>query len=335
MAAIIKRIDESARSSAASPVITGDTVEENGDEGEGSTVQALADTDWDSLLHRIKSGKCTPFIGPEVCREIVPPDSEIAQMWAAEHAYPLEDVENMPRVAQFLAVKRDPAFPVDEMARQLEQIEAQPDFEDPEEPHRFLASLPLPIYITTNYDNFMMQALEHQGQDATREVCRWNKYVKDVPSVFDVDSKVKVSQTNRVVYHLFGHTEIPESMVLTDDNYLDFLVNISRDQSIIPSQIEKSMVQTSLLFIGYRLNDIGFRVLFRGLIHALERSLRRTSVAVQLRPEQPGIGDITEAQVRSYLEEYLSRDDVRVYWGDSFDFISELRRRWEEFNDRN
>jgi hypothetical protein len=334
VATIIKKVDESAHSPVISTGVSGQTMETAGDEGEGSTIQALDDRDWDSLLYRIKAGKCTPFIGPEVCREIFPPDSEIARTWATKHVYPLDDIENMPRVAQFLAVKRDPAFPADEMVRQLAGIEAQPDFGDPNEPHSFLAGLPLPIYITTNYDNFMMQALKHHSQNATREVCRWNKYVKDVPSVFDVDSKVKVSQTSRVVYHLFGHTELSESMVLTEDDYLDFLVNISRNQSIIPAQIEKSVVQTSLLFIGYRLSDIRFRVLFRGLIASLERSLRRTSVAVQLRPEPPDTADITESQVREYLQEYLSRDDVRVYWGDSFEFIRELKGRWEEFNDR-
>jgi hypothetical protein len=86
------------------------------------------------------------------------------------------------------------------------------------------------------------------------------------------------------------------------------------------------------LFIGYQLTDLRFRVLFRGLITSLERSLRRASIAVQLNPEPPGIEGLTAADVRAYVEEYLARDEVRVYWGDSFEFIRELRRRWESFN---
>lgn len=309
---------------------TGETVEAA---EAGATIQTLDDRDWDSLLYRIRAGKCTPFIGPEVCQRIVLPDGEIAQTWAEEHAYPLGDSQNMPRVAQFLAIKRDPAFPADEVVRYLEEIESLPDFDDSDEPHSFLASLPLPIYITTNYDDFMTQALNYHSRPANREVCRWNKYVKDIPSVFDADSKVDVSKTNPVVYHIFGHTEVPESMVLTEDDYLDFLVNISRSQTVIPRQIEKALVRTSLLFIGFQLSDLKFRVLFRGLIASLERTLRRTSVAVQLTPEPPDINGVTPAQVRNYWEEYLARDDVRVYWGDSFDFIKELRKRWEAFSD--
>jgi hypothetical protein len=296
-----------------------------------AAIQTLDDRDWDNLLYRIKSGKCTPFIGPELLQKIVPTETELALAWAMEHAYPLNDPYNMPRVAQFLAVRRDPAFPADEVARNLAQIKIRPNFDDPDEPHNFLASLPLPVYITTNYDNFMIQALQHRSRNAYQEMCRWNRYIQDVPSIFDPGSTVTVSNTNPVVYHLFGHVQIPESLVLTEDDYLDFLVNISRGQDIIPRQIEKALVTTSLLFIGYQLSDFKFRILFRGLVASLERSLRRTSIAVQLNPEPPSLQGITQAQVRQYVEGYLSRDDVRVYWGDSFEFIKELRARWEDF----
>jgi hypothetical protein len=141
-----------------------------------------------------------------------------------------------------------------------------------------------------------------------------------------------MSPANPVVYHRFCHADIPESLVVTEDDYLDFLVSISRNQTIIPRQIERALVGTSLLFIGYQLTDLRFRVLFRGLITSLERSLRRSSIAVQLNPEPPALEGVTAADVRDYVEEYLARDEVRVYWGDSFEFIQELRRRWERFN---
>jgi hypothetical protein len=122
---------------------------------------------------------------------------------------------------------------------------------------------------------------------------------------------------------------------LTEDEYLDFLVNISRDQNIIPRRIQKALVNTSLLFIGYELTDWRFRVLFRGLIASLERSLRRTRVAIQLAPESSEIAGVTADHVRWYFEDYLAKDDVRIYWGSSLDFIKELHERWTDFNERN
>jgi hypothetical protein len=180
----------------------------------------------------------------------------------------------------------------------------------------------------------MSQALKNRSRNVSREICRWNRYVQSFPSIFDAGSPANMSAANPVVYHLFGHADIPESMVVTEDDYLDFLVNISRNQALIPNQIGRALVGTSLLFIGYQLTDIRFRILFRGLITSLERSLRRASIAVQINPDPPEGAGITTADVRAYVEEYLVRDEVRVYWGDSFEFIKELRRRWEKFNGR-
>jgi hypothetical protein len=303
--------------------------------GRGSAIQTLDDRDWDNLLRRIKDGNCTPFLGPGLSTGLLPSDPEIAQAWAVEHHYPLRDNDNLPRVAQFLAITRDPAFPAEDIARRWQNLKTRPNFRDAAEAHTFLAGLPLPLYITTNYDDFMFQALNYRLRPATRELCRWNAYVRDQPSIFDPGSTAEISPANPLVYHLFGYAQLPESMVLTEDEYLDFLVNISRDQNIIPRRIQKALVNTSLLFIGYELTDWRFRVLFRGLIASLERSLRRTRVAIQLAPEPPEVTGITADHVRWYFEDYLAKDDVRIYWGSSLDFIKELQQRWTDFNERN
>jgi len=297
-------------------------------------MNTLEDRDWDSLLRRIKDGNCTPFLGAGACAGFIPLGSEIAQGWAQEHGYPLSDPWDLARVAQFLAIKRDPMFPKDEIVSCFRTV-GLPDFDAPGEPHGVLADLPLPIYITTNYDDFMTQALRSRHRNPSRELCRWNSLVRDRPSVFDPGSSVEVSVANPVVFHLHGYTEVPESLVLTEDDYLDFLVSISRDLEIIPRRIEKALASTSLLFIGYRLADWNFRVLFRGLIGSLERSLGRIRVAVQLAPEPPDTGGITQEQVQQYLEDYLAQDDVRVYWGKASDFVQELWKHWEAFNEGN
>lgn len=301
----------------------------------GAALQTLDDRDWDNLLRRIKDGNCTPFLGPGLGTDLLPSDREMAQAWAAEHRYPLVDADNLPRVAQYLAITRDAAFPAEDIARRWQTPKTRPNFREATEPHSFLAGLPLSLYITTNYDDFLFQALNYRLRKATRELCRWNNYVRDLSSVFDPGSTAEISPASPVVYHLFGHAQLPESMVLTEDEYLDFLVNISRDQNIIPRRIQKALVNTSLLFIGYELTDWRFRVLFRGLIASLERSLRRTRVAIQLAPQPPDNSGITADHVRWYFEDYLAKDDVRIYWGSSLDFIKELHQRWTEFNERN
>ena len=65
---------------------------------------ALEENDWNTLLRRIKVGKCTPFLGAGACAGTLPLGSMIAQDWAKKHGYPLEDCKDLVRVAQFLAV---------------------------------------------------------------------------------------------------------------------------------------------------------------------------------------------------------------------------------------
>jgi len=289
----------------------------------------LEERDWYLLLRRIKDGKCTPFLGAGVCSRVLPLGSEIARKWAQEYHYPLKDTRDLARVAQFLAVNFDPMFPKEEILQLFENA-TPPDFAAPDEPHRVLADLPLPIYMTTNYDDFMVQALKSRNKDPVREVCRWNKYIREQSSVFDRGFRPTVA--NPVVFHLHGHNEVPESLVLTEDDYLDFLVNISRDPELLPPRIQEALTGASLLFIGYRLADWSFRVLFRGLVASMERSLRRISVTVQLLPVPSDASESMRQQVAKYLGDYFNKMDVRVYWGTAREFSAELRKRWEEFS---
>jgi hypothetical protein len=182
--------------------------------------------------------------------------------------------------------------------------------------------------MTTNYDDHMVRALAARGKDPRRELCRWNTLLKKRSSVFDSGSGFRPTPANPVVFHLHGHNEVPESLVLTEDDYLDFLVNISRQQDLLPPRIQEALTGASLLFVGYRLADWDFRVLFRGLVTSMEGSLRRISVAVQLPPEAQ---ERENQAAQSYLTDYFADIKVRVYWGTGREFAAELRERWRSF----
>jgi hypothetical protein len=292
----------------------------------------LQDRDWNLLLRRIKAGKCTPFLGAGACFGVLPLGGKIAQDWAQEFGYPLEDHRDLSRVAQYLAVQFDPMFPKEEILKYFMGV-TPPDFTEPNEPHGVLANLPLPVYITTNYDDFMVKALKSHTKDPKRELCRWNELVRDYPSIFDSAAAFEPTPADPVVYHLHGHTEVPESMVLTDDDYLDFLVSISRKEALLPHQIQRAITGSSLLFIGYSLADWSFRVLYRGLVSATEKSLRRISVTVQLPPTSGGSQDKADS-IENYLSQYFGKTDMKVAWCTAREFCAELRQRWDDFSPR-
>ena len=293
--------------------------------GTGSTLGAsVTDDDWDTLLERIAEDKCTPFLGAGASAGRLPLGRHIAEQWADQYGYPLEDRHDLIRVAQFLATQRDAMFPKSRVKAFFADVEP-PDFDEPSEPHGVLADLPISVYLTTNYDDFMVQALRARNRDPAQEFCRWTSRpsVRRLPSVFDRPDGFRPTVANPLVFHLHGRVDVPESLVLTEDDYVDFLVNVAQKPEVIPPRIQEALADSSLLFVGYSLADWNFRVLYRGLVELTDPSGRYGSVTVQL----PPASEVAAPQAEQYLDSYFRKKQVSVYWGDAQSFTVELRRR--------
>ena len=250
-------------------------------------------------------------------------------IWPRQTAYPFSDPSDLLRVAQFIAVKYDQRRAKSQTLSRLKnagppKYANPPDFAGADEPHGVLASLGLPVYITTNYDDFVVRALAANEKEPRREVCRWHPGLKKIPSVFEIEPGYKPSPANPLVFHLHGYDKEADSLVLTEDDYLKFLTNIARDPNLIPPRIQEAISASTLLFIGYRLADWNFRVLFQ----MLRPDPEYISIAVLL---PPGPNEPSPAEAQKYLEEYYAALKLRLFWGTAREFAGELRRRWTAF----
>ena len=306
---------------------------------------------------------------------------ELAYYWAESIHYPLSDRYRIARVAQFQALTKenptqakkdylrflkDTLLTVAEKVAQIEddpegvalvshlrrehnrsfaQIVRELDFPrfpaGKEDPLRLLARLPLKIYVTTSYHNFIEQALIAQDKQPRSRLCFWNMQPKSVKPEHRPVEGYEPDNDNPVVYHLLGMEQYPPSLVLTEDDYLDFLWKMAEDlpgsshsaERIIPPYLEAELHSSSLLLLGYRLQDWDFRVLFRGLLNALPdvRKTRPKSVAVQIDlKEQPLVEDHEKAKL--YLRSYFKEASFDVEFGDSDDFVLQLWREWQGLN---
>ncbi|HEU0013680.1 MAG TPA: SIR2 family protein [Longimicrobium sp.] len=301
------------------------------------------EADWEGLLYAIRHKQCTPFLGAGACAGVLPLGRDIARRWAREYHYPFPDDENLIRVAQYVAVQAGPMTPkfkiIDEFAGR-----GPPDFGDENEPHRVVADLNLPVYITTNYDDFMVRAIQSSTslrepsgavirKAPRRDHCRW--YLARRREAAQTDAAQEPSTREPLVFHLHGCLDRRESMVLTEDDYLDFLMNISEAQDLIPPRIEQAFADSALLFMGYSLEDLNFKVLFRKLAAYMQRNRGARHVSVQLAPRP---GETADEQLeraekqKQYLERHFDLQKVKVYWGTCQDFAADLRTRWERFN---
>lgn len=297
----------------------------------------VTDLPWKDLFKRVDRGECTPFIGAGASAGTLPLAAGLARELVAEderdtrNRCPLPDHADLARVCQYLAVThKDANFPKDRIAERITNL-GRPDFGKVGEPHATLAQLPLPVYLTTNYDDFMITALRRRVAGARREVARWRKsLLNEEDSAFDAG--YTPTPQDPVVFHLHGHTGIPRTMVATEDDYVDFLVNISKDlansptgpgmRAILPLRIRRAITNHMLLFVGYGLADINFRVVLRGLVGSLERSERVVSMAIQY-------SEGTAQDLEEYLEEYFQWSlDLQIFWGSATDFATELSTQW-------
>lgn len=281
-----------------------------------SMTTSLDDPSWDTLIERIQGKRCTPFLGAGVSPQ--PLAADIAQRWATQYRYPLPDSTDLARVTQYVAVTLGDSMVPKERLLDLFRQTQPPDFKEMSEPHGLLADLPFELYITTNYDDFLVRALVSRNRNPHRVVCCWNSSIE--PSIPEPPTTA-----GPWVFHLHGSDDDPQSIVLTEDDYVDFLVQM-QDREVLPHYVEKALNNTQLLFMGYSLTDWTFRVLYRGVVLSRPNSQQRTHVAVQL-PRG-------EAAAEEYLNKYFGDMKVRVFWGTAKEFVSELRERWEAHRER-
>jgi hypothetical protein len=137
-------------------------------------------------------------------------------------------------------------------------------------------------------------------------------------SIFRQNSTYSPKKDNPLIYHLFGLETHPSSMVFTENNYLDYLVRISQQKKLIPPVVAQTLVDSSLLLLGYRIHDWDFRTLFRGLISDRRNSRREISIAIQLESDE------YSKEAQAYLESYFGGLEFKVYWGSAQSFLSEL-----------
>ena len=54
--------------------------------------------------------------------------------------------------------------------------------------------------------------------------------------------------------------------MLTEDDYFDYLIGSTRNAELRPSVVKAALARSSLLFLGFRLEEWDFRVLFRSIL---------------------------------------------------------------------
>ena len=289
--------------------------------------------DWDRLVEQIRDGDCTPFLGAGACSGVLPTGADLGRSWADQYGYPFSNESHLHEVMQYATIiEEDPVTVKRRITRELSEM-GEPDYTDPAEPHALLAGFPIKVFLTTNYDDFMTRALERERKQPVTAVCPWYRGAEadldtSLPAGYEPDSR------NPLVYHLHGSFRSSASLVLAEQDYVEFLINLAKDlgedaRRVVPVQILPALTRQPLLFIGYSLRDWSFRMLFHGFVAAVADVQRRRHVSVQLAPGAEARDHDARRRAEDYLTRYLAKLNISVYWGSANEFCTELGRRLE------
>ncbi|HRI71518.1 MAG TPA: SIR2 family protein [Polyangium sp.] len=287
----------------------------------------------DKVVGWIEDRKIVPILGPGLLARVHGDVRQTARQLAQDHAFPLaqHDCTDLPRVLQYLSVKdsRDDLvrFYRGQIIRDLieqhkgwlpEDARKKKDLNELLElvgdklrddghvdPYSILAELPAAVYVTTNFDSLLENALRARKKTPREVLSRW-RYQEDKLAAPDKSGK-EATLDEPLVYHPFGtFAGVPEGWVLTEDNYFDYLIKMSAKEAI-PDRVASVLLRYPLLFLGFRLTDWEFRVLFRLMMSypdAQKRLTRNRHVAIQLDPDAQTMVDVEKS--KAYLAKYCN-----------------------------
>lgn len=327
---------------------------------------------WEALVSDIENDQCVPVLGPGLVESALGSRRDMAKDWAERYEFPLapRNRDDLAQVAQYLTYRQSKNLAINELRRllvvhvrtnyrsELEEIGAklgqdlltQPINKglcnelilrigqelrrrDPQDVHRLLAQLPVRVYITANRDNLLRDALQEAGRAPRVLLCNWIvKNETPVPIGPGLPDGWEPTAQEPLIFHVFGNLDYPQSLVLTEDDYFDFLIAVTRNEVLnkvsIPGAVINALASSGLLLLGFQADDWDFRVLFRGVLRQPGSPLGDmcTRVAVQMSPTEGQIIDPDRAG--KYLQSYFQNAGrLSTFWGTAEEFMRTLHER--------
>ena len=260
----------------------------------GHVVEQIADV--------VRNGQCILFLGaavhapPPADSRYLYPEAQrpplgsalsrsLAEACELGKRFPHEDSANLQRVALFFEIERSRPQLV-EAIRNAVQVGKEPS-----PVVRALAQFDFPRVITTNYDQLFEDALRLAGKHPRVSVY--------TPKLEPTSDPPNPTAENPIVYKIHGDIDQPETIVVTDEDYIQFLLRMSNKEPYdpIPLKLKADLTERKTLFVGYSLLDYNLRLLFKALRWGIDPANTPDMYSVDRSPD-PLIFDVWQDQRR-------------------------------------
>src|SRR5829696_6307319 len=190
------------------------------------------------LQKAIKGYSFNPLIGERACafedkdgNPWPPLESTVTKEWIKEYYYSFEySFFHVIRVSLFLGIKpHNELFAKMELSKKLSIVYHPNSLHEPHQniQHAVLTHLNLLAYLTTNFDDeFMENSLRSRWKTHNRKYCKSNPaiYEFDEESFLSDNKGYQPTKSETLECHLHHHDDMPHSMVLTEPDYIEFIM---------------------------------------------------------------------------------------------------------------
>jgi hypothetical protein len=209
----------------------------------------------------------------------------LAEQCGFAERFPREDPTDLRRVALAYEIESSRARLVETIAGAV-QAGRQPS-----PMVEALARMDFPLVITTNFDGLFERALRAAGKEP-----RVSVYSPEPEPTTEFEDE---SIDRPVIYKLHGDVAHPESIVVTDEDYIQFVLRMTDKEPYdpIPLSLKHYLKRWTTLFIGYSLLDYNLRLLFKTLRWRIDPARIPETYSVDHSPD-PLILDVWQSQRR-------------------------------------
>jgi hypothetical protein len=282
----------------------------------------MYDRHWNTLVHGVRYGECILVLGPEipvgtVGAPVGAAANSFAEKLTGALAADLGETDGGTTLAAVAQQYEDTkGFGASTLRALAARFYTTSGFV-PSDVHAALAELPFSLILTTCQDELMASALQTAGKNPIVRRYNFRGNGRDNPE-FPLQS----SPQTPLVYHLFGDAQEPGSLVLSENDLLDFLIAVVSDRPPLPSSLRRTLRGGQhFLFIGFGITQWYLRVLLKVLMRSLEFDRNGSNIATE---RLLGLSEVDREQTILF---YRRGTPIELEDADIDTFLTELKAR--------
>ncbi len=277
---------------------------------------------WSSLVASMQAGRCVLVLGSDVLanpegRNAGGSPKGVRDVFCEDLAKQLQEegqaVGEMTLFAVAQQYDDSPAFSGVNLKNLAASFFRDPGYA-PGPPHRALAELPFGLVLTTAHDSLLEKAYRDRGVLVSRYWYHYRGEPRDNREIIE-----RISPEAPILYHLFGATDVPDSLVLTENDLLDFVIHVVSSRPKIPDSLRSVLRNKTFLFFGFGIKHWYIRVLLKILVRSLE--LSGGSIALE------SLGGLDDRERQQTVLFYKRGTRIEVVDMEAEEFLAELAKR--------